>query len=305
MVRMELCRSRIPNTMFEEILEDLSLAETQYGPMSMHDNEEARSRYISVLFNRIIGVFGTAIVNKPEGLLDSRFSKRGRIEHHFVSLRSTSVVFIEVKRIWTLGKGRLDVKAQVLAECAACDFANQKEGYWTPILAVLCDGINLEFMVFDSSSKTVYTSGWAFALMLECENEVDFIKSVKRTAERLFDWFVMAYINGIRAFEHVSSRKSDLEGMPRKSTENWGDALAHAERAHWFLREGHNCLASQEWSKAEELARQGVELLKQSVSELPSYLLMPQEVPRNRKWAVCFEESVENDPRSANRRWEF
>ncbi|KAL2808123.1 hypothetical protein BJX63DRAFT_52070 [Aspergillus granulosus] len=47
MLELEVFRSRIPNHLFQEILADLSLAEKQYGPMLTHDNEEARSRFLS------------------------------------------------------------------------------------------------------------------------------------------------------------------------------------------------------------------------------------------------------------------
>ena len=76
-------------------------------------------------------LFGNAITNKPEGLLDSEFTRRGRIEHHFCTMSSVGIVFIEVKKSWALGRARLDVIAQVLAEsagmsdfpfCAASDF---------------------------------------------------------------------------------------------------------------------------------------------------------------------------------------
>jgi hypothetical protein len=65
-----------------------------------------------------VSLFGCAIINNPEGLLDAEFTKKGRIEHHFCSMNSVSIVFIEVKKTYVFGKGRLDVIAQVLAECA-------------------------------------------------------------------------------------------------------------------------------------------------------------------------------------------
>jgi hypothetical protein len=65
-----------------------------------------------------VSLFGCAIINNPEGLLEAEFTKKGRIEHHFCSMNSVSIVFIEVKKTYVMGKGRLDVIAQVLAECA-------------------------------------------------------------------------------------------------------------------------------------------------------------------------------------------
>ena len=78
-----------------------------------------------------------------------------------------------------MGKARLDVVAQVLAEAIgmsdfillqlpiltallimlACDYANSKHRHWVPILAILCDGVNLEFLVYDSGLKSVHSSG--------------------------------------------------------------------------------------------------------------------------------------------------
>src|SRR5205085_12047596 len=69
-------------------------------------------------FSEVVSLFGCAIINNPEGLLEAEFTKKGRIEHHFCSMNSVSIVFIEVKKNYVIGKGRLDVIAQVLAECA-------------------------------------------------------------------------------------------------------------------------------------------------------------------------------------------
>jgi hypothetical protein len=41
----------------------------------------------------------------------------------------------------------------------ACDYANSEHRHWVPILAILCDGANFEFLVYDSGLKSVYSSG--------------------------------------------------------------------------------------------------------------------------------------------------
>lgn len=61
---------------------------------------------VTPVLNPLVGLFGIAITNKPEGLLESKFSKRGRIEHRFVSVGSISVVFIEVKKEVSTSKAR-------------------------------------------------------------------------------------------------------------------------------------------------------------------------------------------------------
>ena len=63
-------------------------------------------------------LFRSAIINTPEGLLDSEFTRKGRIEHHFYAMDSISIIFIEIKKTYISGRGRLDLIAQVLVEAA-------------------------------------------------------------------------------------------------------------------------------------------------------------------------------------------
>ena len=149
-------------------------------------------------------LFGTAIINKPEGLLDAEFTKRGKIEHHFCSLSSVSIVFIEVKKTLVSGKAKLDVIAQVLAESAgrlyllfslffrfyplmtmliilACDYLNSKAQHWVPVLAILCDGEKFDFLVYDSGIKSIYSSGMATGVS-DIRNKPDlFLPSLKQS----------------------------------------------------------------------------------------------------------------------------
>jgi hypothetical protein len=122
--KLEVFRSRLTKDVFREIYGDVRLASFQYGRMEHHSNEETRSRYIASVsrtkfpIRLVVSLFGCAIINNPEGLLEAEFTKKGRIEHHFCSMNSVSIVFIEVKKTYAMGRGRLDVIAQVLAECA-------------------------------------------------------------------------------------------------------------------------------------------------------------------------------------------
>jgi hypothetical protein len=70
-------------------------------------------------------LFGSAVTNKPEGLLDAQFTRRGRIEHHFYAMDTVSIVFIEAKKTYVTGRSKLDVIAQALAEALGMsDFPN-------------------------------------------------------------------------------------------------------------------------------------------------------------------------------------
>jgi hypothetical protein len=64
---------------------------------------------------------------------------------------------------------------------AACDYANLKRGYWVPILAILCDGNNFEFFVYDSADKAVYSSDWKVGIVSEPQgSQLDLLLSTKK-----------------------------------------------------------------------------------------------------------------------------
>jgi hypothetical protein len=50
-------------------------------------------------------------------MLESEFTRRGRIEHHFWAFNSVNIIFVEVKKSYVSGKARPDLIGQVLAEC--------------------------------------------------------------------------------------------------------------------------------------------------------------------------------------------
>jgi hypothetical protein len=63
----------------------------------------------------------------------------------------------------------------------ACDYANSKYQHWVPILAILCDGANFEFLVYDSGIKSIYSSG-AVTGVLDVRKEPELlIPSLKRS----------------------------------------------------------------------------------------------------------------------------
>ena len=110
--KLEVFRSRLPMNIFKGIYDIVYMTSLQYGRMQYHNNEEARSRFIASVsepsnyfpirlnlthnlqfYSKIVALFGCAIINNPEGLLEAEFTKKGRIEHHFCSMNSVSIVF--------------------------------------------------------------------------------------------------------------------------------------------------------------------------------------------------------------------
>jgi hypothetical protein len=108
---------RTHNELFQDMLDDLKIAEQQYDDMMSLVNEEARSSYIAALFSRIVSLFGSVVSNQPERLLASKVSGFGGMKHHFPALAFVGMVLIEIKPGLPLG-GSFDVKAQLFAECS-------------------------------------------------------------------------------------------------------------------------------------------------------------------------------------------
>jgi hypothetical protein len=109
--------ARQPNSVFSDILVDLQVFSWQYGPLSMHINEEARARFLSGYFNRIVALFSGLLFNTPEEMLEGKMVIKCRIEYQFKIYGGVTVVFIEVKLDIGNQAERLNCYAQVIAEC--------------------------------------------------------------------------------------------------------------------------------------------------------------------------------------------
>ena len=107
----EMFCARLPDSVFSQILVDLQVFSWQYGPLSMHVNEEGRARFLSGYFNRIVALFSGLLFNTPEEMLE------GRIEYQFKTYGGVTVIFIEVKLDIGNLTERLNYYAQVIAEC--------------------------------------------------------------------------------------------------------------------------------------------------------------------------------------------
>ena len=113
----EMSCARLPDSVFSQILVDLQVFSWQYGPLSKHVNEEARARFLSGYFNRIVALFSGLLFNKPEEILEGKIATKGRIEYLFKTYGGITVIFIEVKLDIGNLTERLNCLAQVIAEC--------------------------------------------------------------------------------------------------------------------------------------------------------------------------------------------
>jgi hypothetical protein len=108
--------ARLPKSVVSEILGDLQVVSWQYGPLSMHINEEARARFLAAYFNRIVALFSGLMFNTLEEMLEGKMSTKGRIEYQFRIYGGVSILFIEVKLNVGGLTERLNCYAQVIAE---------------------------------------------------------------------------------------------------------------------------------------------------------------------------------------------
>ncbi|KAN0068796.1 hypothetical protein V8E54_012965, partial [Elaphomyces granulatus] len=113
----------LTNDVFKQILQNIEDFSMQYGHMGRHQNEEARSRFLSAIrlsssFGRsadinTIVLFSGVLFNTPETLLEGRVT----MEYQFKTFGGITVIFIEVKLDIGSATERQNCIAQVIAEC--------------------------------------------------------------------------------------------------------------------------------------------------------------------------------------------
>ncbi|KAF8806804.1 hypothetical protein BYT27DRAFT_6609038 [Phlegmacium glaucopus] len=248
MPTFDICRARIPNSLFREIISDIQMMLNQYGEPDSHKNEEARSRFLSPLFNRIVSLFELTIVNTPESIIPGRMTTKGRIEYHFSVFGGLSILVIEVKFSLRSADEHFDAIAQVIAECDACSYANdQREFPPSLVYGILCDGITFEFFSFDGStvtngSRPTFSRGVLYSTatspgvhrltVANCvESPTQFIASLRPICETLFYLFLVSYKTGVSAYLMRSTVRGQAERRTRRSFPGWVIALDHAEKA--------------------------------------------------------------------------
>ncbi|KIW22070.1 hypothetical protein, variant [Cladophialophora immunda] len=291
----EMFRARLPNSLFEEILDDVGIYQLQYGSPSRHPNEEARARFLSGYFNRIVAEFSGLMFNTPEAMLEGTIATKGHIEYQFKTYRGVTVVFIEVKlNVGNLTE-RLNCYAQVIAECDACAWMNSQNGFYVPIMAVLCDGQYFYFFKFEDRQETgrrvsrfflgEFPDGHRRQSIPELDHGDDAVVYLHQTrllCESLYYVFLSGYHEGLKGYwnQSVERRKSAL----RESTPKWHNATVLAGKAlkeatlAWYLRR------DDQLEKSKASADKAREYLVQSVDEVPwkrSRFVAPEEALDN------------------------
>ncbi|KAH9002125.1 hypothetical protein EDB86DRAFT_2901409 [Lactarius hatsudake] len=269
----ELHRSRIPTTLFRDIVLDMDVLLIQYGDLQEQSNEETRSRFFAPIVNRLTALFGSWIRNTPEPLVAGRIAKGGRVESYYkVFDCAISVVLVEVT--WKIGDGneRLNAISQVIAECDACNWNNRKHGFNVPVYGILCDGCSFQFFTFDGNvTPSKFTMGTFPGSTFRGLKLVDFsseptarpfIHSLRPICETIFNLLLLTYIASLKAFR-------DRFASQQKSLDGWDKALKFAEEALEMSRAAEVLRQENSIVTADEIVATAIKALKLSTDVVP------------------------------------
>lgn len=278
----DLYRSRIPTSLFKSIVQDMDILLPQYGPPIEHETEEATSRFLAPIFNRLVAQFGFAFRNLPESILDGRVTTRGKIEYYFKAFGSISALFIEVKLKIGSRKERMDAIAQVIAECDACCWNNARQGLRVPVFGILCDGNVFQFFLFDGCTRPfsfirgtlpgdspTLRRGFKLDDFTTAESSRPFIRALRQICEIIFDLLLQSYISSLDAYRNRSVGKGKKEGRPRKSTHEWEEALNFAGDALEKFRAAEAMRQNNLPDEANTTVQDAIDFLKRSIDKVP------------------------------------
>lgn len=274
----DMFRARLPNDIFYKIVEDLQAFAAQYGPMDEHENEEARARYLSGYFNKIVALFSGHLFNTPETLLEGKLTTKGRIEYQFTTYGGITVVFIEIKLDIGSLTERLNCFAQVIAECDACAWMNDQNGYQIPIMAVLCDGKKFYFFQFLNQRQAngspqislgEFANGLTDIQLIRSTDPEIFYQQIRNTCESLYYVFLSGYLSGLEAYWNFSVERGKAEGKGRDSTPGWHKAKVQAKKALKEAMSAWDLCNEGKLTESKESAERAAQFLAESIEEAP------------------------------------
>ncbi|EDR01183.1 uncharacterized protein LACBIDRAFT_333536 [Laccaria bicolor S238N-H82] len=231
----EIHRSRIPTQLFKSIVTDMDVMLMQYGAPPEHKTEEATSRFFSPVFNHLVKQFSFMLRNKPETMINGHIGTRGRVDYYFQTFGAVAVLCIEMQLEVGNDDERLEVIAQVIAECDCCDLENSVQGFSLPIHCIFTDGLTYEFFKFERNPNPSFIRGCFpgdpnhLRRGLKVPNysymktTLPFILQLRCACETIFDMMLSAYIAGLKAEEKGKRQGPNLDG--------WDRALQLADRA--------------------------------------------------------------------------
>ncbi|KAF9505804.1 hypothetical protein BS47DRAFT_1385816 [Hydnum rufescens UP504] len=278
----ELYCSRIPTDVFKSIVVDMDIMLIQYGPLSQHKTEEARSRFFSPVFNHLVKLFTFMLRNQPETMVEGRIDTRGRVEYFFKTFGAVAILCIETKLKIGNNDERLATIAQVIAECDGCDLDNAKNSFSLPIYCILCDELSFEFFKFERNPNPTFRRGCFHGdpkrlrrgLRVpdfeEAESALPFILHLRCVCEIIFDVMLRGYIAGLEAYEKQSKAIGDKQGSKRSSLDGWDQAHKSAQDALAMFRNAEDQRRGGDVYSANTTVKEAILMLNRSTGAVPT-----------------------------------
>ena len=156
----------------------------------------------------------------------------------------------------------------------ACSWNNEQEGLPVPVFGILCDGESFQFFLFDGSStpfsftrgslKDSPTFQQIFKLddFIATRSSGPFIRNLRQICEITFDLLLQSYILSLEAYRNRSVNKAERQGGPRKSTEEWDEAVFLASDALEKFRAAEQMRQADLPANANTTAEDAIDVLK-------------------------------------------
>ncbi|KAF8329513.1 uncharacterized protein EI90DRAFT_3062859 [Cantharellus anzutake] len=276
----DLYRSRIPMTLFRDIIAGIDKTFLRYGPMTAHQNEETRSQFLSPIFDCLVPLFGSHIRATPEA---RRWTTKGRVEYQFIILGTITVLFVEYMKVVGGATEHLNAVAQLIAECDAGDFANQRTNLHVPVYGILYDGNAFEFFLFSRNTKSPSQPSFfcglledptgseirmPLALLTGKSSALGFMRDLRLICEIIFDLLLKSYIECLTQYSNVS-QKGSKSGSKWPSLDGWDAAIKSAKETLDICRQADQHRAAGEWEASNAKAECGMQMLGGSVIAVP------------------------------------
>ncbi|CUS14684.1 unnamed protein product, partial [Tuber aestivum] len=185
-----------PRELIKGTCHDLSDLSYQFNPDLTSLPTIEKGIYISALWKRLLPLFKGALRASIHKVLpdEEREAQIETLVHRFEVSGSITVVFVHAE---------LTVEnslALVSGEVEECDYANATNGLWSPVLAILSNGLSFQYFIYNAiTAPTRISASKVFPGLRPSPSENGFEDSVEEVLQRMYYVFLCGYINGIKA----------------------------------------------------------------------------------------------------------
>ena len=142
------------------------------------------------------------------------------------------------------------------------------------LVHILCDGETFQFFSFDGSSKPfsfrrgsledspVFRQIFKLDDFITTQSSEPFILNLRQICEITFDLLLQSHISSLEAYQTRSATKGEREGKPRKTLQEWEEALCLAYAALERFRAAEKMRQDDLPDEANMIAEDAMDILK-------------------------------------------